>query len=97
MNPLMWLAVWLVLSSVMSIFLFGLDKRAAQQNRRRVPEKRLLVVAALGGWPGAVFASVLFRHKTIKTSFRVKLIAASIFNVLMVSAIVWCTLIATDP
>lgn len=59
-------------SAVLSLLLFalyGLDKRAAQNGRRRVPEKTLHLLALLGGWPGAWLARPLFRHKTAKQPF----------------------------
>jgi uncharacterized membrane protein YsdA (DUF1294 family) len=38
----------------------------------REPERKLLLVGLLGGWPGALFAQYELRHKNRKASFQVK-------------------------
>jgi len=51
----------------MSLALFitmGLDKRFAKIEHRRVPEKRLFLLAALLGAPGGLLGLYAFRHKT---------------------------------
>lgn len=56
--------------SVLAFALFGIDKaRATARRGRRVPERRLLLCAALGGTPGAYAARWLLRHKTRKQPF----------------------------
>lgn len=50
---------------------YGWDKRQAIKGRWRTPEKTLHLLALFGGWPGALFAQHLFRHKTQKLRFRV--------------------------
>ena len=45
-------------------FLFGVDKRRARQNRWRIPEKTLFVLAALGGSVGAIAGMWVYHHKT---------------------------------
>ena len=55
--------------SIVSFVLYGLDKRRAVRGSRRVPEFTLQLLAFLGGWPGALLAQRQFRHKTKKTPF----------------------------
>ena len=55
--------------SVVTFVAYGLDKRAATRHSRRIPEKRLHLLALLGGWPGALVAQRLFKHKRRKRSF----------------------------
>jgi uncharacterized membrane protein YsdA (DUF1294 family) len=50
--------------------LYGYDKAVSGGTKRRVPENVLHLLAFLGGTPAALLSQVLFRHKTIKPSFR---------------------------
>lgn len=52
---------------------FWQDKAYAARRQRRIPEKNLLLLAAIGGTPGAFLARHLFRHKTRKQPFSVYL------------------------
>jgi uncharacterized membrane protein YsdA (DUF1294 family) len=52
-----------------TFLVFGWDKLAAVDGRSRVPERLLLLLAALGGSPGALLARPVFRHKTRKQPF----------------------------
>jgi uncharacterized membrane protein YsdA (DUF1294 family) len=65
------LVSWLVAVNVTAFATYGIDKRQAGANGRRVPEATLWMLAALGGSPGAFAAMWLFRHKTVKGSFRI--------------------------
>ena len=40
------------------------------RNARRTPESTLHLFGLLGGWPGALAAQRLFRHKSSKASFQ---------------------------
>lgn len=48
---------------------YAADKSAARNGRRRTPERTLHLLALAGGWPGALLAQRVHRHKTKKTSF----------------------------
>ena len=56
--------------SVVSFLLYGWDKRQAQNDGWRVPEKNLHLLSFFGGWPGALLGQKTFRHKTQKQSFQ---------------------------
>lgn len=65
------LFLWFYLgSSVLAFAIYGLDKRAAKSGQRRTPESTLHLLSLLGGWPGAMYAQQLFRHKSVKQPFR---------------------------
>ena len=68
--------------NVVTFVLYGVDKRRARLGARRLPEAWLLWPLALGGVAGGWLAMSVFRHKTKKTSFRVKAVLASLVNVL---------------
>ncbi len=61
---------WYLGLSIFAFFLYAWDKYAAIKGWRRISEKRLHLVSLLGGWPGALCAQVLLRHKTLKVKFR---------------------------
>lgn len=56
--------------SVMTYIAYAVDKSAAQDGRPRTPENRLHMLSLAGGWPGALAAQQVYRHKTKKASFR---------------------------
>jgi uncharacterized membrane protein YsdA (DUF1294 family) len=64
---------WLALTSFIAFVLFGYDKyRAGQTGQGRVSEFALVLVGAVGGWPGGLVGMLVFCHKTAKLSFQLK-------------------------
>ncbi|WP_418131657.1 cold shock and DUF1294 domain-containing protein [Variovorax sp. 375MFSha3.1] len=59
----------LLLLSLLTFFVYGFDKNAAQAGRWRTAENTLHLLSLAGGWPGAWIAQRLFRHKVSKTNF----------------------------
>jgi uncharacterized membrane protein YsdA (DUF1294 family) len=72
--------IGLAVLSVVTFLVFGWDKRKARNGRWRTPEATLLLLAWLGGFVGAWWGMKVFRHKTRKTSFRVKMLLATILS-----------------
>ena len=70
-NPMLGYPVLVVVMSVIAFLMYGWDKRQAKTDGWRVPEKRLHALAFLGGWPGAMFGQIYFRHKTQKNEFKI--------------------------
>lgn len=56
--------------SVGTFLFYAHDKTAAQQKAWRVRESTLHLLAFAGGWPGAVAAQYILRHKCSKRSFQ---------------------------
>jgi uncharacterized membrane protein YsdA (DUF1294 family) len=56
--------------SVLAFFLYWSDKRKARADTWRTPENVLHALELAGGWPGALLAQQVFRHKTRKLSFQ---------------------------
>ena len=67
--PLAVLGLYAV-ASVVAFLAYGHDKSAAVRNAWRVQKSTLHLFALLGGWPGALAAQRVFRHKSSKTSFQ---------------------------
>ena len=56
--------------SLISLLLYWQDKQQARKQAWRTPEKVLHASELCGGWPGALVAQQLFRHKTRKVSYQ---------------------------
>jgi uncharacterized membrane protein YsdA (DUF1294 family)/cold shock CspA family protein len=58
------------LFSVVGFAMYRADKIAAERGTWRTSEANLHAITLLGGWPGALVARRVFRHKTTKQPFR---------------------------
>jgi uncharacterized membrane protein YsdA (DUF1294 family) len=85
------LAIWILLASIVTAILYVWDKRSAIKDHPRVSENTLLTWSCLGGWPGALIAGRLIRHKTIKTSYRVGFVICAVGNILATLTILYLT------
>lgn len=70
------LALWLLLINLTAFLAFGLDKLKAKRKEshertRRIPEKTLFLLSAVGGSVGALLGMKVWRHKTLHRSFRI--------------------------
>ena len=66
-----WLVAGAYLVTSLSCFVaYAIDKSAARNGGWRTPERTLLLLGLVGGWPGAVLAQQWLRHKTSKRSFQ---------------------------
>ena len=65
------LMIYLVGINLLGFLMMGADKKRARQGRRRVPERTLLGIAALGGSAGVALGMAEFRHKTKHRRFAV--------------------------
>ena len=72
-------------------FLFMLiDKRKAQKDLWRIPERTLMAVAVIGGSIGTLLGMNLFRHKTKHEKFRIGIpIILSVQILLAVLLYIW--------
>jgi len=82
------LAVWLLLINLAAFLVFGLDKLKAKrkvkrETVRRVPEKTLFLLAALGGSLGALLGMKVWHHKTLHKTFRIGIPAILILQILI--------------
>jgi uncharacterized membrane protein YsdA (DUF1294 family) len=79
MSPKGILALYLAASAA-SIVVYAVDKSAAQHGRWRARESTLHLLALIGGWPGALVAQRLFRHKSRKPSFQAVFLLTVVVN-----------------
>lgn len=59
-----------IIASIVAFVAYAIDKSAALRNQWRIQESTLHLFALLGGWPGALVAQRLLRHKSSKASFQ---------------------------
>ena len=85
----LWIPAVYLGASVVSFAAYGLDKSAAKSGRRRVSEQSLLLLGLVGGWPGALVAQQVFRHKTRKRSFRRAFWFTVVVNVAVFAGLVY--------
>jgi uncharacterized membrane protein YsdA (DUF1294 family) len=66
--------------SIVTFLLYKLDKSAARRGAWRMQERSLLFIGLVGGWPGAVVAQQILRHKTRKQSFQLPFWGTVVLN-----------------
>lgn len=83
------IGIYLAVISLISLVVTCHDKRAARLHRRRVPERTLLLLAALGGSVVMYITMHLIRHKTQKPKFMVGIPAILLGELAVVGALWW--------
>jgi uncharacterized membrane protein YsdA (DUF1294 family) len=73
-------------ASALTFVLYAKDKWAAKRGAWRTPEGTLHGLALIGGWPGAMIAQQVFRHKSSKKEFRFMFWAVVLINT---AAFIW--------
>ena len=81
-QPPRWLLWSYPVGSVLSFFAYAVDKSAARQGTGRISEKTLHWLGLLSGWPGALLAQQLLRHKSSKAQFRAVFWCSVVLNIL---------------
>jgi len=66
--------------SLVTFILYARDKSAARKGNWRTRETSLHLMSLMGGWPGALLAQKLFRHKSRKQPFRTIFWASTFLN-----------------
>ncbi len=66
-------AIYLLAINAISFITFGLDKTLAKLGAWRISERTLFMLAIIGGSIGAILGMKVFRHKTLKNSFKMGL------------------------
>jgi uncharacterized membrane protein YsdA (DUF1294 family)/cold shock CspA family protein len=81
MVPFALLGVYLF-TSIVTFIVYAIDKSAAKNNQWRTQESTLHFLSLVGGWPGALFAQKVLRHKSKKEEFQTAFWATVIANCL---------------
>lgn len=76
-----WVAALYAGASVVCALVYAIDKSAAVAGRWRVSESTLHTLSLVGGWPGALVAQQVLRHKSNKAAFRAVFWATVVANV----------------
>jgi uncharacterized membrane protein YsdA (DUF1294 family) len=64
--------IWAYLAmSMVTFIVYAVDKSRARRGGRRVPENVLHLLEFAFGWPGALIAQGVVKHKRRKTSFMI--------------------------
>ena len=77
------LITWLMIVNLFGFFQMFADKRRAKKDKWRIPEKRLFLVAAIGGSIGSILGMQLFRHKTKHKIFVIGMPAIFVVQVVL--------------
>lgn len=64
------IGIYLLVMTLLTFLVYGVDKRRAIKKRYRIPESSLIWLTILGGGLGAFLAGHLFHHKTRKWYFQ---------------------------
>jgi uncharacterized membrane protein YsdA (DUF1294 family) len=75
--------------SLATFLAYALDKSAAESGQWRTQESTLHIFGLAGGWPGAIFAQQLLRHKSKKREFQAVFWITVLINC---GAIIWLSL-----
>ena len=79
-----YLLLYLLLINAAGLLFMRIDKRRAQKNQWRIPERTLMTIAVLGGGVGCLAGMYLFRHKTRHLKFTLGIPAILVLQCLAV-------------
>ena len=82
------LAIIFGVLSVITFFMYGVDKFKAQRGKWRISEKTLLISSFIGGAVGGFLAMQLFRHKTKHWYFNVVNILGLVWQIGLIAWLV---------
>ena len=88
---LVWgLAAAFAINSLLTALFYGEDKYLAQYKYWRIPERSLHLWEFFCGWPGALCAQHIFRHKRSKTSYMIVFWLCVIANAAILFLLFYC-------
>ena len=78
------LIFYLILISIISIIVTVWDKISAIAHKRRVPERVLLTLSAVGGSVAMLVTMLIIRHKTRKPKFMIGIPAIILLQLILI-------------
>lgn len=75
--------------SVATYIAYANDKSAAQNGSWRTSEETLIMLGLACGWPGALLAQRILRHKSSKASFQATYWGSVVINCVALAALAW--------
>ncbi|MCM1364132.1 MAG: DUF1294 domain-containing protein [Faecalibacterium sp.] len=85
----LFLCVYFAVVSLVAIAVTISDKRRAIKNRRRIPEKALIIIGMLGGALFEYITMKIIRHKTLHKKFMLGLPAIITAQIVLIGLIWW--------
>ncbi|MBQ7964822.1 MAG: DUF1294 domain-containing protein [Ruminococcus sp.] len=82
------LIFYLILISIISIIVTVWDKISAIAQKRRVPERVLLTLSAVGGSVAMLVTMLIIRHKTRKPKFMIGIPAIILLQLILILLVV---------
>jgi uncharacterized membrane protein YsdA (DUF1294 family)/cold shock CspA family protein len=76
--------------SMLAYLMYRSDKQAARTGAWRTSEQSLLLIGLAGGWPGALLAQRVYRHKSTKPSFQAAYWGTVTLNCIVLAALASC-------
>ncbi|MGV0979931.1 DUF1294 domain-containing protein [Empedobacter falsenii] len=73
-----------ILINLIAFFLFKIDKKKAVKGQNRISEFTLCSVTLVGGTIGSILAMQIYRHKTKKTSFILKILIIVMIQIFII-------------
>jgi uncharacterized membrane protein YsdA (DUF1294 family) len=70
MHFVLFITGWYLFLSIAAFAAYAVDKAAAGRGDARIAERTLHILGLAGGWPGAIMAQSMLRHKSRKRTFR---------------------------
>ncbi|MBQ9314831.1 MAG: DUF1294 domain-containing protein [Clostridia bacterium] len=70
-NNFVTLFFWFLLMNIIAIFIMKKDKQFAKNDKRRIRESTLIMVALAGGAVGMYYAMYKYKHKTLHKKFTI--------------------------
>lgn len=79
--------LYLIVVNIAAVIVTVHDKNAAEKHRRRISERMLLTISALGGAPAMYLTMLIISHKTRKRKFMLGIPIIFLIDLVVVLAV----------